>query len=51
MSENSVKNWYAKVIRFKDKDGKLHSYAVTIINGFISEYDFLMIQKIKMGEV
>ncbi|MBO7715740.1 MAG: hypothetical protein J6S85_19415 [Methanobrevibacter sp.] len=42
---------YKKVLKFKDKDGKLHSYVATIVNGFISEYDFLMIQKIKRGEV
>lgn len=37
---------FTKIVRFKDKFGKLHAYIAKFIDGFMVEEDYNEIQKI-----
>jgi hypothetical protein len=41
-----MKGSFSKIVRFKDKFGKLHAYIAKFIDGFMVEEDYNEIQKI-----
>ena len=40
---------FVKIVKFKDKTGKLHAYVATFINGIMVPEDWETIQKIING--